>query len=169
MSKICENCGMENEDIAKFCKNCGKELINNKPTITTKTSNHENNSENIQKNSNNDSFNLVKNSEKGKLKPKENVENIIVKEKPQTPKKYVIYAKKSVILSILFSIILMGLGFLYLEDWNKFLKYLISGILLILLYFYLWSFFAIIFIIIYIYQIYDAYNSTLEYNLRLKN
>ena len=139
MAKYCTNCGTVNPDIALFCQNCGYEFRETDQIIEN------NNAKNIEKQT-----------------PPENLNNPINKET-----NYINYNKKSPGVAALLSFILVGAGFLYIENTKKFIIYFIIGIILYYLTFYSSNYFAIIEIPFMIYQIYDAYRCTKEYNTQL--
>ena len=101
MTKYCSHCGQANQDQAKFCSNCGAELrIIENPP---KVQN------NLQQNNN--SYNNLNNNQNNYQKPK-------------------IHEEKSPALAAILSFLIVGIGFLYIEDVKKFFIYFILAIIL---------------------------------------
>ena len=136
MAKYCTNCGTVNPDIALFCQNCGYEFRETDQIIEN------NNAKNIEKQT-----------------PPENLNNPINKET-----NYINYNNKSPGVAALLSFILVGAGFLYIDDGKKFAIYFIIGVLLGFLAIITMGILLIAYIPFYIYQIYDTYKQTEEYN-----
>ena len=71
--------------------------------------------------------------------------------------------EKSPGIAVVLSILVWGLGYAYINEWGKFLIYLIVGILLSISIPFL-GFTVIILLIVYIYQIYAVYKDTKSFN-----
>ncbi len=142
MVKYCPKCGVENIDNSKFCSKCGSEL-RNPNTLNTNT--NFNNGLNTNPNTTNFNTNNTMN---------DNGSNNIY------------YEDKSPGVAALLSFILVGAGFLYIHQADKFAIYFIIAIVLSFITVVTLGFGAIILIPFLIYQIYAAYKATKEYNIQ---
>ena len=141
MVKYCPKCGVENVDTSKFCSKCGSELRN---LNTLQSNTTDNNSLNTNPNTNLNMNNNMNN---------EGSNNIY-------------YEDKSPGVAALLSFILVGAGFLYIHQADKFAIYFIIAIVLSFITVFTLGFGAIILIPFLIYQIYAAYKATKEYNIQ---
>lgn len=138
MSKFCSQCGTENKDTAKFCQQCGNPLKETK----------ENQTQNL------DNTIIKKETTENKQ------ENNTYENNPNT----IIVKKKDPLIAALLSFLIIGAGYLYIDDTKKFLKYFLIGILLAFITIFTMGIGLIAYLPFYIYQIYDAYKSTEQYN-----
>ena len=144
MSIYCTNCGQENADKAIFCEKCGAKLRKPQKREETVNSNLQTQNENNQEDTNNQNFNNQPNQQ--------NTNPVYVAD------------EKSPGVAALLSFLIMGAGFLYIDDGKKFAIYFLIGVLLGFLAIITMGILLIAYIPFYIYQIYDTYKQTEEYN-----
>jgi len=139
MTKYCTNCGSENSDNAHFCLKCGAQLRNNETKNDIVKENTENNNQNNSDKQNNENNN------------------------PNLNQTYYTDEKSPGVAALL-SFLIIGAGFLYIEDTRQFAIYFIIGLVLGILSIVTMGLLLIAYIPFLIYQIYDSYQKTIDYN-----